>query len=328
MRPVRRIPWGLVRTVLGRLIWAGVVVYVVVSGIFALFVLAPDYGHINALWAQAMEGEAVEVEEPPPLHEQYIEWINSVLTLQWGESETAAQRDVGLVGGESNVAAVVDAATVTLTYVIPATGLAFLLGIGIGYYAARRSGSWLDRLLSGSTYLAFSVPNFFLAAVIFYTLLDWNPGWFPNTYDAGAGLTVENLLWLVLPGFVLVTHLVAGQFRYSRNEANEALGERYVTLLRAKGVGRIRIARHVFRNAALPLVTLFVTELVGVLLVTVFVIEIVFQVPGVGMLAYDAVVDQDLELVMVLTAVFATTVVLANLVQDLVILALDPRAGH
>lgn len=325
--PTLPISRRLVATVVGRIVWAGIVVYAVVTGLFALFVFAPDTRQISMLWARAQQGEPVEMEEPPPVHEQYVDWVYSLVTFQWGESESAAARGGGQFEGQSNFTVVVDATSVTLTYVVPATLVAFLLGLGLGYYAARRSGFLSDRLLSGSTYLLFSVPNFFLAAVIFYTLLESNPGWFPTGYDTGTGLTLENLLWLALPGFVLSTHLVSVHFRYSRGEVITALEKRYVAFLRAKGTGRRRIARHVFRNAALPLVTLFVTELIGVMLVTVFVLEVVFQVPGIGMLAYDAVLNRDLNLVMVLTALFATTVVFANLLQDLAYVALDPRSG-
>jgi ABC-type dipeptide/oligopeptide/nickel transport systems, permease components len=136
---------------------------------------------------------------------------------------------------------------------------------------------------------------------------------------------LSNLLWLALPGVVLATHLVAAYFRYTRSEAQESLRERYVTFLRSKGADSRRVARHVFREAAVPLVTLFVTELIGVLLVTVFVVEVVFEVPGVGRLAYLALERRDIELVMVLTVLFALVGIVANVVQDVAADTLDAR---
>lgn len=317
----RPLAWAVVR----RVVWAALVVYGVVSAMFVLLVLAPDYTYIAALWARARQGEMVEAQDPPPLTEQYVDWMVSVFTLQWGESETALQRGAGEFGGASNFAVVADALSVTATYAVPATVLAFLLAMVLGYYAARRPDSWLDRTFTGSTYLAFSVPNFFLAAILFYTLRDLQLAWFPASYDTGAGITVDNLVWLALPGFVLVGHLVAGLFRYSRAQVHDALAEQYVALAESKGVGSLRLARHVFRNAAMPMVTLFVSELLGVALVTLFVIEAVFEVPGIGALAFDAVRNQDVDLIMILTGLFATAVVLANLLEDLAYLALDPR---
>lgn len=316
-----RIAWAVIR----RMVWAALVVYGVVSAMFFLLVLAPDYKYIAAMWGRARQGEVVEAQDPPPLTEQYVDWMVSVFTLQWGGSETALQRGVGEFGGAANFAVIGDALWVTAIYAVPATVLAFLLAMVLGYYAARRPDSWLDWTFTGSTYLAFSVPNFFLAAILFYTLRDLQLAWFPAGYETGVGLTVDNLVWLALPGFVLVGHLVAGLFRYSRAQVQDALGEQYVQLAESKGVGSLRVARHVFRNAALPMVTLFVSELLGVALVTLFVIEAVFEVPGIGALAFDAVSNQDVDLIMILTALFAAVVVFANLLGDLAYLALDPR---
>lgn len=313
---------------LWRLAWAVVVVFSIVSGLFVLFVIAPDDTDAPMLWAAAMSGDEVEFDDPPPLSEQYVEWIVSVFSLEWGESMTAAAWVNGGDNGAmsaSNAGAVAEAIPVTLAYVVPSTMFAFGLAAVVGYSAAHRS--WVDRLSSGSTYLLFSLPNFFLAAIIFYTLRDLNPAWFPDSYATASGL-LEHVLWLSLPAFVLSTHLLAGHYRYCRTETQVALNERYVTLVRSKGAGPLRVARHVFRVAAVPLVTLFVTELLAVILVAIFVLEVVFSVPGIGLLAYEAVLDRELELVMVLTAVFATAAVLANVVQDLATAVLEPRAGR
>ncbi|WP_254809056.1 ABC transporter permease [Natronosalvus amylolyticus] len=316
--------------VLWRLLWAVVVVFSIVSGLFALFVIAPDDTDAPMLWAAAMSGDEVEFDDPPPLSEQYVEWVVSVFSLEWGESMTAA---AWVNGGENgaasaaNASAVAEAIPVTLAYVVPSTLFAFGLAAGLGYYTAQTARSLVERLSSGATYLLFSLPNFFLAAVIFYTLRDLNPSWFPESYATASGL-LEHTLWLSLPAFVLSTHVLAGHYRYSRNETRAVLNERYVTLVRSKGAGPVRVARHVFRVAAVPLVTLFVTELLAVILVAIFVLEVVFSVPGIGLLAYEAVLERELELVMILTAVFATAAVLANVVQDLATVVLDPRADR
>ncbi|WP_254863310.1 ABC transporter permease [Halovivax gelatinilyticus] len=305
-----------------RIAWACGLVLVVVSAMFALISSTTD-PEARSLHAPP------DAADEPPLREQYVEFMGSFLRFEWGESNTASVWAGDPIIGESasNAGAVVTALPITLAYVIPSALLAFGLALVAGYVAASRPRAWHTRLTGSSMYVLFSLPNFFLAAVIFYTLQDLDPSWFPSEYQLDDGFSTSNLLWLTLPGFVLTTHLVAGFFRYTRAETREALKEEYVKLVRAKGSSSPRVARHVFRNAALPLFSLFVAELIGVLLVTVFVIEVVFEVPGVGLLTYQGIVNREIELVMVLTALFATTCILANLIEDLATVSLDPRAS-
>lgn len=162
---------------------------------------------------------------------------------------------------------------------------------------------------------------------MFFTLEDAELGWFPAVWTDGLGLAGANLGWLALPGLLLTKHLLAGYVRYTRTEARESLREEYVRLVRMKGAGPVRVARHVFREAVVPLVTLFVTELLGVLLVSVFVLEVVFGVPGVGLLAYETLTGRQLQLTAALTVLFATVDILGNVVRDVAAATLDERYG-
>ncbi len=316
---------GTVRGGLGRLAWAALSTLAVMTGVFLLVLATPDELLAARRFAANKRGETLDVPSPPPVHERYGDWLESFVTLDWGTSRAGTQL-FGQGGGQvSNLDAVLQALPVTLVYAVPATLLAFTLALWLGYRAAARPRATTTNAISTGMYVVFSVPNFFLAAVVFFTLQDADPGWFPKEYVVEAGLSASNLLWLALPGVVLCTHLVAGYFRYSRSEAHESLREEYVKLLRSKGADSRRIARHVFREAAAPLVTLFVTELLGVLLVTVFVIEVVFEVPGIGRLAYLALEQRDIELVMVLTVLFSMVGIVANVVQDVAVETLDAR---
>lgn len=314
-----------------RLAWSGVVVFLVSSGIFFLIASTPDEEQAVLQWIAALQGEQMEFEDPPPITEQYLDWLGALVRFDWGVSNTATGwvEPTGATAGPagepaaSNVGAILAALPVTLGYLVPSVLLAFLLALLLGYVMARRPDSWVSRLSTTSLYIAFSLPNFFLAAVIFLTLRDLDPAWFPGQYELGAGPTTGNLLWLSLPAFVLMTHLLAGYVRYVRGEVRDTLDQPFVTFVQAKGVRSRRIARHVFRYSSVPLLTLFVTELLGVMMVTVFIIEVVFEVPGIGLLAYEGVTDREIGLVAILTVLFALFVVLANLVQDLLAMMLD-----
>ena len=321
----RRAIGRTVRRGAGRLAWAVLSTLAVMTGVFALVLATPNTERALRRLAANRRGETIDIAEPPPLHERYLNWLESFVTLDWGQSVTAIRWVGDASGPVSNLTAVQRAVPVTLAYVVPATLIAFGVALYLGYRAADNPRTTETHAVSTGMYLVFSVPNFFVAAILFFTLRDLELGWFPEGYVVGTGLSPGNLLWLVLPWFVLTTHLVAGYFRYSRSEAYESLQERYVKLLHAKGADSRRVARHVFREAAVPLATLFVTELLGVLLVTVFVIEVVFEVPGVGRLAYLALDNREIQLVMVLTVLFALVGIVANLVQDVAAGTLDAR---
>jgi len=315
---------GTARAVAGRLAWAGLSVFAVMTGVFLLVLATPNELRAARRFAANRRGETLDLPPPPPAHERYLDWVESFLTLDWGSSR-AGTALFGQGGDVSNLDAVLQALPVTLAYAVPATLLAFAVALWLGYRAADNPDAASTGVVSTGMYLVFSVPNFVLAALVFVTLQDVDPGWFPSEYVVTAGLSPSNLLWLGLPFVLLSTHLVAGYFRYSRSEARESLGREYVTLVRSKGANSRRVARHVFREAAVPLVTLFLTELLGVLLVTVFVIEVVFEVPGIGRLAYLALERRDVELVMVLTVLFSSVGIVANAVQDVAADALDAR---
>jgi peptide/nickel transport system permease protein len=315
---------SLLKRVLGRLLWTIFAVYVAATAVFGLVVLSPDEDRIALRFAANVQGREAKLSEPPPLTEQYVDWLQSFVTLEWGTSTVGGQL-TGAEGAVSNLTAVREALSVTLAYAVPATLVAFVLALLVGYRSARRPRALSSRLFAGSFYLIFGLPNFFVAGVMFFTLQDAEPDWFPEAYETGAGLSPSNLLWLVLPAVVLSTHLLAGYFRYTRSESHDSLRDQFVKFVRAKGAGRWRVARHVFRSDALSLVTLFITELLGVLLVTIFVVEVVFEVPGIGLLAYEGILERELELVMVLTMVFSLIAILASVAQDIAATTLDAR---
>jgi len=127
------------------------------------------------------------------------------------------------------------------------------------------------------------------------------------------------------PSAVLTTTLLASQIHYFRAEIHEYLNEKFVTVLRAKGVSRVRLAKHVLRNATVPLLSLLFSDLVAVLMLHVFIIEAVFGIPGIGDLTLLAVYERDMPLILGVAMVFAFAGIVGNLIQDLAYLVLDPR---
>ena len=239
-----------------------------------------------------------------PLHEQYLDWMTDMLTLRWGTSFTI---------GEPAFDLVVAAVGRTAMYVLPAIVVALCVGIAIGVYAALTPDGWLASAGLGSAYLWFAVPNVWLGGLLFSATLDDTLGY--------SALLFEHVLPIVL----VASTLVGGYASYARAHALEYVSAEFVTLLRAKGAGRLRIAIHVVRNAAIPLLSMVFTEALALLVLDVFVVEALFGIDGFGVLLIEAVEGRDLPVLLGGTMVVVAGGVAGNLFQDLSYGLLDPR---
>ena len=244
-----------------------------------------------------------------PLSAQYVDWMGNMLTLEWGNS---------FVSGEPAFALVMDAAGRTAMYVLPALVSGIIIGILVGLYAGLRPDSRLANGNLGLVYLLFALPNFWLGGLLYSTVWNWESGYPLFDYSP---LVFEHLLPIALT----TTTLLGGYASYSRAHSLEYTSADFVALVKAKGADRRRIARHVVRNAAIPLFSLLFTEALALLVLAVFVIETLFGIEGFGLLLLDAVQGQDLPVLLGGTMVIIGIGVLGNIIQDLSYTALDPR---
>ena len=187
-------------------------------------------------------------------------------------------------------------------------------------YTATHRESRLARVVTSLIHFGFSIPNFLLAEVLLLFVLGRSEllaGLGPGTYSL--------LRSVVIPAAIVGTSLLAGQMRYARAQSLEYANTEFVKLVRAKGAGTRRVARHLLRNAAIPLLALFFTDMIGILVVNVFVIEYVFSIPGIGGLSLVAFQQQDLPVVLGATMVIVFVGIGGNFLQDVAYLVLDPR---
>jgi peptide/nickel transport system permease protein len=317
-------------------------VYLVFTLSFAFVALTPDpnVGTVQFMAAGACKGPSEVRQEciqskieayreannlDVPVHVRYVRWMEAMVTLDWGVSTTT---------GAPVVPAIVRSVKYTLLYVIPAMALSAAGGLAAGSLLALRPEGWREEAAKAATYLGYGVPNFWIAAFALavvgktYVLpgsfiLSWDPSVQPGAPLFSPGTLVR----MVLPTLVLSTTLFASQLRYARAETLERLGTELVKVVRAKGYGDRGVARHVLRLTAPLLVSLFVVDLFGVVVVNVFVLEYVFDIPGFGDLAYRAITGRDMPLLLGATMVIAFVGIAGNLLKDLATLALDPRIG-
>ncbi|MBN9409976.1 MAG: ABC transporter permease [Burkholderiales bacterium] len=219
----------------------------------------------------------------------------------------------------------------TLLLMFTSLGLALIGGIVLGVAAARRPGSLRDSAISVLALLGYSTPLFWFGLML-TVLMSVKLGWLPSSgmSTIGAdyslfGHVVDVARHLVMPSVTLALFYISTYTRLMRASMLEIYGMDFVRTAKAKGLGERRVAYgHVLRNAILPLVSLFGVQL-GAVLGGSVVVEVVFGWPGLGTLAFDALFQRDLNLLMGILFMSSALVVVVNLAVDLFYSWLDPR---
>jgi peptide/nickel transport system permease protein len=259
---------------------------------------------------EALERMRREYALDRPLPAQYVMWIGRVLRGDLGQS-FREQRPVTDV--------IIERLPATIRLAVAATLISIVLGVAAGALAAVRPGSVLDHALMGAAVLGISTPVFWLGmmlSLVFAVKLGWLP---VSGYGGG------DLRYLVLPAFALGALHTGTVARMTRSSLLEVVRQDYMQTARAKGLSEpLVLAKHAFRNALIPIVTVIGIGLAD-LLVGAPLTETVFAWPGVGRLLVAAVSQRDLPVVMGAVMVFALVYVLGNLVVDLAYLVIDPR---
>ena len=214
-----------------------------------------------------------------------------------------------------------------------ATILQFAIAIPLGIKAATHQYGFIDYSVTVLAMMGISLPTFFLAALAI-RLFAVQLGWFEVGGIASASLPMDaswivrlgDTLWhMVLPMAVLVILSVGSLMRYTRTNTLEALNADYVRTARANGLSERKVVyKHVFRNTMIPLVTMMagiLPSLFGGAMIT----ETVFSIPGIGKLAYDALIVADIPFIMGYNMFIAILTVIGTLFSDLMYAIVDPR---
>jgi len=254
-----------------------------------------------------------------PLPVQFALWLGQVLEGQLGRS---------FFLGQPVLEAIVGRLPVTLSLTAAALGCAVLLGVPIGVRAATRPNSPTDLAAMTAAVVGLSVPDFALGLgliVLFGVTLPWLPisGYVPLATSPGGYLA-----HLLLPALALGIPQAALIARITRSSMLETLSADYVRTARAKGLGEPAVVGgHAFRNTLTQLLTVVGTAAV-VLLGGAFVVETVFNLPGLGNLVVMAVKRRDYPLVQGCLLLIATVVILVNLLVDVLYAYVDPRIRY
>src|SRR5205814_5420539 len=195
-----------------------------------------------------------------------------------------------------------------------------IIGIPSGILAAVRVGRFWDKAGKVFALLGLSLPSFWvgLVLILFFSVY---LGWLPSS---GSGTALH----LIMPAFALGWYFAAAHMRLTRSSMLEVLGSEYIKLARLKGLPEsLVIAKHAFKNALIPVLTLAGINLVLMVNVAV-VVETVFAWPGVGRLLYEGIAFRDFPVVQTTVILGGVMIVVVNLAVDLMYAVIDPRIRY
>jgi peptide/nickel transport system permease protein len=317
----------MVTYILRRLLWAAFLVLVVSFLTFVIFYALPT-GDPAVLRAGARSGNQALLESiretlglEQPWYVQYAKYMERLLLhfdLGFSYRSDAPVREQ-----------IFDRIPATASLVLGAAVLWVAVGIPVGVVSATRRRSWIDRIAMGAALVAISAPVYWLGLVVLY-LFAQDIGRFPLFKGSGSyvGLTESPAGWfgsLLLPWCVLAATAAAFYARLLRGNLRAVLSEDYIRTARAKGLPeRVVVWRHGVRSAITPVVTVLGLD-IGILLGGAILTETVFNIPGVGRLAFTAIRSADLPVIQGTVLFGALFIIVANLVVDVLYAFLDPR---
>lgn len=301
---------------------------IILAGLFLLLQLAPG-DTVDALMAQIGGGDPATAKELRHYYgldisalAQLARYFLRLIEFDLGQSA---------IYGKPVASVIAERLPVTLLLMSSSLCLAFAGGTALGILAARNIDRWPDTLISTVGLIFYSTPSFWfglMGIVLFAITLGWLPaGGFEEVGSGASGLAriVDIAHHLVLPVVTLALIFLATYLRIMRASMLEVMSLDFVRTARAKGLGETAIViRHALRNALLPMVTLVGLQ-AGTMLGGSVVVESVFALPGLGRLAYESVVQRDLNTLLGIVFVSALLVIAVNFIIDLVYGQLDPR---
>lgn len=210
-----------------------------------------------------------------------------------------------------------DALPVSLQLMVYAQLMGLIVAIPLGVLTAYRKDTFFDRISNTSAFAMLAIPNFALGFILQY-YLGVELGWFPVTGN-------QQSWWWVLPAVTLAVGQVAVYMRLLRSDMIATLQQDFITMAKAKGLRTRRILfRHALRPSSLTLLTVAGLN-VGTLIGGTLIVEVVFQIPGMGLLLFEAIATRQIVAFQSMVAIVAILYVVVNFAVDLLYTALDPR---
>ncbi len=298
--------------------------------------LAPgDYtslkmGMQGGLKSGSIDKEIIEQEKKlygldKPILVGYAEWMSRFVRLDFGTSRKDG-RPVSI--------RIADALPITLGLNIITLVIVYIISIPMGIVSAVKKDSLFDRGTSLLLFVLYSLPSFWIGLLL---LMYLSGGEYLNFFPLGGIISdwaaeadfftkaADVAFHLVLPVITLTYGSFAFLSRYSRANMLEVINQQYITTARSKGLSEKKVIFvHAFRNSLVPLVTLMAALLPGLLGGSV-IVESIFSIPGMGMLAFESILSRDIPVIMAIASISALLTLFGILISDLLYAVVDPR---
>jgi oligopeptide transport system permease protein len=305
----------MIRFIASRLLQAIPVLLVVISVTFLLVHSAPGgpFSADKAVPPEVARALEAQYQLDQPLWQQYLSYLGDVLQGDLGPSFKYPGRTVNEL--------IAAGFPVTAELALYAMLVALLIGISAGVIAAIRPNTLQDYIPMSAAMLGICMPSFLLGPIlvlVFGIQLDWVPisGWGDIPGDK------------ILPAITLGTGYAAYIARLSRGGMLEVLSQDYIRTARAKGLSEwVIVGKHALRGGLIPVVAFLGPAFAG-LLGGSFVVETIFQIPGLGRFYVTSAFNRDYTMILGMTIFFATLIIIFNLLSDLLALWLNPKLRH
>ncbi len=297
-----------------------VVLFAVATLTFFLSSLIPGDAALASLGPEATPEQIEAFREAEGLNDpillRFVTWLGDLARGDLGQS---------IKYGESVSGLIAQRLPVTIQLALMAQVLALFVALPLAAFSAFRKGKSFDRVVSASSFVLLSMPNFIIGLALMY-FLSIVLGWLPSSgYIPLSESFSENLKSMIMPTLAAAVGPIAVYTRVLRSDMALTLSENFILLARAQGIPPIRILfKYALRPSTLGLVTLVGINF-GVLLGGAVVVEQLFALPGLGSLLVGAVTSRDFAVVQGITLLVAFIYVLVNFLVDRIYPLIDPR---
>jgi peptide/nickel transport system permease protein len=316
-----------------RLIWVTFLLFVITLITFIIFSVLPAGDPAVARAGRQPSAELIAaireqfgLDDPKPV--QFINYIGDILPFVGGNG---VYFGFSYQNNTDVLPEILERLPTTLFLTAGAVLLWLAIGIPIGILSAIKTGSWMDRVAMTLALICISAPVYFFGLVALYLFAD-DIGVFPILPGNSAYDAADNWLGraeaLIMPWCVLAAAFAAVYARFLRGNLIDTLQEDYIRTARAKGLSERRVVlRHGVRAAITPIVTLLGLD-IGILLGGAILTETVFNIPGIGRFAFNAITVSDLPVIQGTVLFGAFFIVMMSLLVDILYAFIDPRVRY